>query len=389
MLNRWGLRRLTSRQLAADVVVGAVWMLLGLLIVGRAGIQPMVVVVTAALSAALAVRRLAPGLALGVAWAGALLQVALGEGPNAYDLAIFAVLYATASYGSRLVRWLGLASAPVGAVVIAISQYGLSIGRFGGEPVVFAGITLPEAAWGAINTGVAFLIAFLLAWTLGSLARVWRSGREARAAERAAQQEVVVEQERNRIARDLHDVVAHSLAVVIAQADGARYTADPVAKDGALATISSSAREALGDVRLLLARLRHEEGAVPQPALTDLDALVDQVRDAGLEVRFERSGAPVELARGQELAVYRIVQEALTNALRHGDPEQPVVVQLDWEPDGLTVRIQNTSAGPRQPDGHGLPGMRERAVLAGGQAAAGPQGAEWVVTASVPAAVDA
>ena len=161
---------MTTRQLIADVVIGVVWVLLGLLVVVRAGIQPMVAggrrrAVGRARGAAAGA-----GLALAVAWAGALLQVVLGEGPNAYDLAIFAVLYATASYGNRLVRWLGLASAPVGAVVIAISQYGLSIGRFGGEPVVFAGITLPEAAWGAINTGIAFLIAFLLAWTLGSLA---------------------------------------------------------------------------------------------------------------------------------------------------------------------------------------------------------------------------
>ena len=201
----------------------------------------------------------------------------------------------------------------------------------------------------------------------------------------------MVEQERNRIARDLHDVVAHSLAVVIAQADGARYTADPDAKDGALATISSSAREALGDVRLLLARLRHEEGAVPQPALADLDALVDQVRDAGLEVRFERSGSTrSRWRRGQELAVYRIVQEALTNALRHGDPEQPVIVQLDWEPDGLTIRIRNTSAeSPASPTATACPACASAQSSPAVRLAAGPQGADWVVTASVPAAVEA
>ncbi|WP_316313707.1 sensor histidine kinase, partial [Clavibacter michiganensis] len=136
-----------------------------------------------------------------------------------------------------------------------------------------------------------------------------------------ALQDVVVEQERNRIARDMHDVVAHSLAVVIAQADGARYArlVDPEAADEALRTISTTARQALGDVRILLAQLRHSEDDAPQPELKELSDLIDQMRSTGLTIEFVETGQPGEFGTGQQLAVYRIVQEALTNVLRHGD----------------------------------------------------------------------
>jgi signal transduction histidine kinase len=378
------IRHLTTRQLAADIVVGALWLLFGAVtfLRGSGEADPLWLVIFA-LSVALVLRRLMPGVALGVAWMGAVLQVLIQAPPNAYDLAIFAVLYATASYGGRIVRWLGLVSAPVGAAVIAWSQLLQQTTSTRPDPE-FLGIVLPPAIWATITTFIGYLVAFLLAWTLGSLARVWRTSRDARLAEAAAQREIVVQQERNRIARDLHDVVAHSLAVVIAQADGARYSSDPVAKDGSLATISATAREALGDVRLLLARLRHQEGVGPQPVLADLDALVEQVRASGLDVSLERSGSPLALPPGQQLAVYRIVQEALTNALRHGDHGEPVIVSLAWTAAGVALQIRNVASGPQQPAGHGLPGMRERAGLAGGELTAGPDGRDWVVSASIP-----
>ena len=141
----------------------------------------------------------------------------------------------------------------------------------------------------------------VLAWTAGLLVRSVRDTREIRRREEVANRErelveyrYVVEQERNRIARDMHDVVAHSLAVVIAQADGARFAAraDPEAAIGALGTIAGVARGALGDVRLLLAELRHAEADAPQPVLDDLGDLLEQVRAAGLDVRFTEIGTP-------------------------------------------------------------------------------------------------
>lgn len=376
-------RRLTSTQLAADVIAGVVWMLFGVFVARIAGLDLLILVV-ALLCAALALRRLSPALSLGIAWAGALLQVALGVGPYPFDLPIFGVLYATAAYGGSIVRTLGLISAPVGAAVIAVAQWITTPDRLE-DATGLPGLQLPASVWSALTTFLGYLVAFLLAWTLGSLVRVRRATRAARLAEAAAQREIVVEQERNRIARDVHDVVAHSLAVVIAQADGARYAAGVDEKDAALATISSTAREALGDVRLLLSRLRHEEAAAPQPSLADLDALFEQLRSSGLDVQVERSGTPLALPPGQQLAVYRIVQEALTNALRHGDPGAPVVVRLDWSPTGLSVVVRNrSSTGTLVREGHGLPGMRERAALAGGQLESGPNGPEWVMTVTIP-----
>jgi len=378
------LRRLTPFQLTADIVVGVLWALFGLLILttnDRAGLFAIVVVLL--IAAAYAVRRLSPGIALAVAWAGSVLQVLLWIGPSLFDVPIFAVVYATAAYGERVVRMLGLISAPVGAAVIALSP--LVAGTYAGDPARFGPIVLPAVAWGGLVTFIVFLIAFLLAWTFGSLVRSVRLSREARRAEAEAQREIVVQQERNRIARDLHDVVAHSLAVVIAQADGARYASDVAVKDGALATIAATGREALGDVRLLLARLRHEEGAEPAPSLADLDDLIEQVRASGLNVRLERSGTPLPLPPGQQLAVYRIVQEALTNALRHGDAAQPVTVALRWQTDALAVEVVNATSAQPRPDGHGLPGMRERASLAGGTLTAEPDGRWWRVSATVPA----
>src|SRR5690606_2831270 len=206
------------------------------------------------------------------------------------------------------------------------------------------------------------------AWTVGALVRSGMRARENRAGELRAQAETAAEQERVRIARDMHDVVAHSLAVVIAQADGARYAAasDPGVTAQALGTISSTARSALADVRLLLTQLRHAQGEGPQPTLTDLEELYAHVRAAGVDLRVDVDPAPrADPPAAVQLAVYRILQEALTNALRHGD-EGPVQVRQQWLPDRLDVEVRNAVAADATPGaGHGVIGMRERAQLVG------------------------
>jgi signal transduction histidine kinase len=178
------------------------------------------------------------------------------------------------------------------------------------------------------------------------------------------------------VARDVHDIVAHSLAVVIAQADGARYAAktSPESVDEALATIATTARGALGDVRALLTELRHSQEAGPQPGMNDLDALVRGFRESGLEIEWTSYGVGVPLSESAGLAVYRVVQESLTNALRHGARTSPADLEFDWSDSTLTVSVTNDlPAGDRSgnPSGHGIPGMRERASLAGGSFAAG------------------
>jgi signal transduction histidine kinase len=332
-------------------------------------------------SAALALRRASPALALGIAWAGALLQIGLGRPPGFADIAIFGVLYATAAYGSRAVYWAGFASALVGALVITVY---LMAGP------VFAGGGL---SWQTLPLALVMLVAAAfalgLAWTIGALVRTAVRARENREAQQRAEAEAIAEQERVRIARDMHDVVAHSLAVVVAQADGARYAAgsDPAVATEALATIGSTARSALADVRLLLGQLRHRQGDGPQPTLADLEELYAQVRAAGVRLRVDVDPAPPgEPPAAVQLAVYRILQEALTNALRHGAPGGPVDVRLAWLADRVDVGVRNPlPPGPRTPKaGHGLIGMRERAQLAGGRLDAADEDGAFAVTAVIP-----
>jgi signal transduction histidine kinase len=365
---------------------------------GSAGHVAVGLIVAAFFSGALAVRRLSPALALAVAWLGALLQMGLGRPPSFADIAIFGVLYATAAYGTRVVYWAGFASALVGALVI--TAYLMAGPLFAGGGLTWQ--TLPLA----IVMLVAAAFALGLSWTIGALVRTAVRARENRDAQQRAEAETAAEQERVRIARDMHDVVAHSLAVVIAQADGARYAlaaaapapaATPGASAGktlddavaaeALATISATARSALADVRLLLGQLRHRQGDGPQPTIADLEELYGQVRAAGVPLRVEVDPAPPgEPPAAVQLAVYRILQEALTNALRHGAPGGEVGVQLAWLVDRVELSVRNPIVpGPRpQRSGHGLIGMRERAQLAGGTVDASAGETDFVVRATIP-----
>lgn len=386
--------RLTVSQLVTDIAIAAICVLLRSSFIGYdSSIMALVVL---GMGTALALRRISPGLALITAWVVAVGQMLWSESPDTSNLAILAVLYATGRYGSGWIKWLGLISAISGAFVaviyvVAVPYRGVVNFELDTLVVVFGDL------WNNIPVVLVALAAALavmgFSWTAGLLARTRALARENRRAQLAAEQEVVVEQERNRIARDMHDVVAHSLAVVIAQADGARYAraSDPAAVDTALVTISSTAREALADVRLLLGQLRHSQDAGPQPALADLDRLIAQLRSTGLSVVLNEYGDPLSLPGGQQLAVYRIVQEALTNALRHGDSERDVVVDIDWSMDAAAITVTNDVPSPaREPrHGHGVAGMRERALLVGGSFAAGLDGNTFVVRATIPMLVTA
>jgi signal transduction histidine kinase len=310
-----------------------------------------------------------------------------GRPPLFADVAIFAVLYTAAAYGTRRTFWAGFASALVGAIVITV--YLFLVPEFAGGRLTMQSLPL------ALAVLVAAAFALLLSWTVGALVRTALRARENKAAAEKAETEAAVEQERVRIARDMHDVVAHSLAVVIAQADGARYAAasDPAVATQALGTISTAARGALADVRLLLTQLRHSQGDGPQPTLADLEGLYAQMRAAGVDLRVEVDPAPQdEPPAAVQLAVYRILQEALTNALRHGDGG-PVSVRLAWlRPDqargrrevSLEVRNRLRAGDDPRTTGHGLIGMGERASLVGGILNAAPQDDEFVVWAQLP-----
>lgn len=363
-------------KITTDVVLAGVFALFCLPFAWLGGAADLLVLVLFA--GALAVRRLSPAWALGIAWAAALLQMGMLRDLQLYDAAVLGVLYSTAAHGGRLVKWLGLASAGAGAL-LATGYLAIA------KPVFDQAAPVGDNVWSTLFTAgfllVASIAVLVLAWTAGLLVRSVRDGREVRRREEVANREralveyrYAVEQERNRIARDMHDVVAHSLAVVIAQADGARFAARtaPGAAVEALDTISGVARGALGDVRLLLAELRHHESDAPQPVLDDLGGLIDRVRSAGLDVRFIESGDRLQLGTGHQIAVYRIAQEGLTNALRHGDASVPVDLRLQWDDAGVDLEVVNAmradaaAADPAPTFRHGIPGMRERAQLAGG-----------------------
>jgi signal transduction histidine kinase len=192
--------------------------------------------------------------------------------------------------------------------------------------------------------------------------------------------------ERARIAREMHDIVAHNLSVMIALADGATYMAaqDPERSARAMAQVSQTGRGALGEMRRLLGVLRDDESLAltPQPGLGELEPLLESVRAAGLQARLETSGAPVPLGAGAELTVYRLVQEALTNTLKHAGTDAHATVRLLYDATGVEVEVTDDGPGRARvtAGGQGLSGMRERAAVYGGELEAGPApGGGWRV----------
>ncbi|MGK3647251.1 histidine kinase [Pseudarthrobacter enclensis] len=215
----------------------------------------------------------------------------------------------------------------------------------------------------------------------------------------ATEVDLIVEQERTRIARDLHDVLAHSLAVIAAQADGSRYLSkdQPKAVVGALENIAGSARTALVDAQRVIEGVRGDGGDVPQPQFSDIEGLVEGLQHGSLKIQTSESGTRTELSGGQQVAVFRIVQECLTNALKHGGRGTAVRLHFNWTGPGLTLHVASEVASSKkaQPGiggpqrlGRGLPGMRERAHLAGGWITAGPDGEQFRVTAFIPYVTD-
>ena len=196
--------------------------------------------------------------------------------------------------------------------------------------------------------------------------------------------------ERARIAREMHDSVAHHLTVIVALSDGAlaAVTRAPAQASEAIRGVSSTAREALAETRRLLGVLRTEGGLElrqPLPGLSDLDGLFTRVRAAGLPVRYERSGPPGDTPLGAQLVIFRLIQEALTNTMKHAGPGASAAVRLRLEPGEVRVEVEDDGPGsagvPRAPCG-GLTGMAERVGAFGGELTCGPrQPRGWRVTA--------
>ncbi|QJU54197.1 histidine kinase [Herbiconiux sp. KACC 21604] len=342
--------------------------------------------------------------------------------------AVIVVAFAAGCSPSRRVRWAGLAAGLVQAAVAALVLV------FGGDWLSWTGGaelltgsppspgSSPRLIWVIVLLVLGALV-FLTAWGAGLLLHISRRRRRERELLAETEAELAVAdvelrsvRERDEIAQEVHDVLAHSLAVVIAVADGTRFlrAAEPAGEsregpgtpreqrtDEALGEIAEAARAALVDLRGLLEGL-HDETQRPQPRIDELGALVGRMSSTGMGVRFEQFGDPGRLTPTQEAAVYRIVQESLTNALKHGGPHPSAAVSLAWGDDGLVVGVVSgrgdavggpaaATPGPGAPDASAVPprsfgiaGMRDRARLVGGWLTAAADGEEFVVTAFIP-----
>jgi signal transduction histidine kinase len=236
-----------------------------------------------------------------------------------------------------------------------------------------------------------------IAWGVGLLVRrpvVRAQTAEDRAvqleADQAAAAERAAQQERQRIARELHDIIAHSVSVMTVQAGAVRRLLTPQQERerAALTRVEETGRDAMAEMRRLVGLLKQdgEPALAPQPGLASLDALVAKVGDAGLRVETHVIGEPRSLSAGVDLTAYRIVQEALTNALKYAGPAQACVT-LTWRPAELVIEVTNTgqSHPQRTAAGHGQAGMRERLALYGGRLVSGPgPDGGYVIRAHLP-----
>ncbi len=254
----------------------------------------------------------------------------------------------------------------------------------------------PDRNWGALAW---VLITLTLAWLAGLLLR--RPFERARLAEERAQllerdrersAQLAVADERQRIARELHDVIAHSVSVMTVQAGAVRrlLTPEQEKEREALLSVEATGRQALTEMRRLVGLLKEDTVMpmyAPQPSMKTLDVLVGTVREAGLPVELTVEGQRRELAPGVDLAAYRVVQEALTNALKYAGPAR-AWVSVNWTGDELELQVENDGQADDNGEGgggHGLVGMKERISVVGGTLESGPRpGGGFVVKARIP-----
>jgi signal transduction histidine kinase len=296
------------------------------------------------------------------------------DGSSAVFVLVFLYnLYSLGAHARGVEAWLGV----VGVLATVVS---FVIGDGAHDPGdIFFAIAFVGTPWGA---GVAVRLR-------------GDKERELRARNEALQQEAAhaVAEERARIARELHDVVSHAIAVTVLQARGGKKMVgrDDEAVLGTLTAIERTNTSALADMRRLLSLLREADGvdgrSEPAPSLERLGELVEQVRASGLPVELSITGDAIPIPPGLDLSAYRIVQESLTNVLKHGGPRAQARVEVEYCADELELSVTNTGTTEADPDsttGHGLLGIRERVAVAGGIIDAGPVEGGYAVHARLP-----
>ncbi|WP_375400474.1 sensor histidine kinase [uncultured Amnibacterium sp.] len=320
---------------------------------------------------------------------GVIAEAPLFEGHSVFlSLAFMLALYSVGRHTHGIEAWLGAPAVVVAVVMLEVSSQDLS------------------------PSGIVFYLLFAgLPWGAGLAIRL-RIERvrdlQARNAALAEQARRAVADERARIARELHDVVSHAIAVTVLQARGSRRLVgrDDAAVRQALTAIEGTNTAALADMRRLLSLLRNTEdienteeadsALEPLPTLDRLGDLIEQVRAAGVPVDLAVDGERLPVTPGIDLSAYRIVQEALTNVLKHSGPGARASVRVHYDIDDLRIEVDSSSArppgstgpagpgGPAGTGGHGLAGIRERVMVTGGTVQAGPTGGGWRVHASMP-----
>jgi signal transduction histidine kinase len=320
-----------------------------------------------------AIRRRRPAVAFLVGGIATAALVLTHGGPTPAIMAMAVLLYTLAAYRPRRESVAGLLACLAGAAVAV---------------TFWVGWPTDPGQDGSFAAMIVFGLTALIAWVLGDsmhYRRAYYLALEDRAArlerDRDAQAQIAVAAERARIARELHDVVAHNVSVMVVQADGAGYALDPDPERArqALAAISATGRQALAEMRHLLGVLRsgdEQTDLAPVPGIDELRDLLEQTRAAGRTVLFTLEGAVRTLPEGVGLAAYRVVQEALTNVRKHGGIGASVCVALSYAEQELGVQVTDDGHGRAAAydgAGLGLTGMRERVGMYGGTVDAGPR----------------
>lgn len=328
-----------------------------------------------------------PGWALGTAWAASAAQMAAGSHAPFFwpTMVAIASVYWAARWGKKIVRRIALGSVGAGALIGSV--FLVFVSRWEAHT---ATPRSPQELWGEwTGSFLEVLLCLGLAWTIGTLVYTGDRYRRSREQAQVSQRLAASARERTELARDMHDVLAHSLSVMVSLSDGIRLSHPELTAEvrTPLSQISEVGRTALTDVRSLLARLRSEDAHEITP--TTVQTLLAQLTAAGLTVHYLTTGEEPPVTTPMYRTVAHLLQEGLTNALRHGTPGGTATATVDWG-SPTRIRIENpcpeNSGTPSDGAQHwGVLGMHERVTLLGGTLTSARQGRVWILDATLPA----
>lgn len=378
----WEQGRPTRRQLTFDLACAAGYAAVMGVLYAAIGVGDVAVVLV--LAGALAVRRLSLPLMVALGLIAAAVQFAH---PDWYvrlafaDLAYAALFFVLGAHPRVAVRRLGLIAGGAGCTTLLV--WVLTFASHGPWALERIFPAVAVTAMAALVCGGGWIAGYLRLQRRRAIQAALDSQVDAVERRRLADS-YEHELQRSRVAADMHDIVAHSWAVVAAQADGARYAlgSDPAASEQALEVIAETARSTIADLRTILSELRDPDAEHSTPGTAQQARLIERMRLTGMQIQHRCIGEP-DTSTLLALTAYRLLSEALTNALKHGDLARPVHVTQDWT-NGYRLRVVNTIGERGEGTGHGVVGMMERASIAGGHLDAGAHGGDWVVEAAIP-----